>query len=116
MPFAPSLLMLGAQLLIPVSDAVPTFDVSVSCKAASRVQIADGQSFDGCMHDENTARTKLLDSWTKYSAAERAQCTSEASMGGPPSYVDLLVCLEVSRDVKEGEGVKLRGPRKKKKK
>jgi hypothetical protein len=114
MPFAPSFLMLGAQLLIPVSDTVPTFDVSISCRAASQAQIADAQSFDGCMKDENTARTKLVQSWTTYPAANRAQCTSEASMGGPPSYVDLLVCLEISRDVKEGEGAKLRGARKKK--
>lgn len=114
MPFAPSLLMLGAQLLIPVSDTVPTFDVSISCKAASQIQVADAQSFEGCMKDENTARTKLVQSWTTYSAADRARCASEASMGGPPSYVDLLVCLEISRDVSAGEGVKLRGARKKK--
>ena len=114
MPVVPSFLMLGAQLLIPVSDAVPTFDVSVSCKAASQIQVADGQSFDGCMKDENTARTKLVQSWTTYSAADRARCTSEASMGGPASYVDLLVCLEISRDVKEGEGAKLQGARTKK--
>ena len=109
-----SLLMLGAQLLIPVSDTVPTFDVSISCKAAAQVAIADAQSEAGCMHDENTARTQLLQSWNKYSAADRAQCTSEASTGGPPSYVDLLVCLEISRDVSSGEGIKLRGARRKK--
>jgi hypothetical protein len=114
MPFAPSLLMLGAQLLIPVSDTVPTLDVAVSCKAASQVAVADSQSYDGCMHDESTARAQLQQSWTKYSAAARAQCTSEATMGGPPSYVDLLVCLEISRDVSAGEGVNLRGARKKK--
>jgi len=109
-----SLLVLGAQLLTPVSDTVPAFDVAISCRAASQVAIADSQSYDGCMHDENTARTQLVQSWTKYSAADRAQCTSEASMGGPPSYVDLLVCLEISRDVTSGQGINLKGARRKK--
>jgi len=108
-----SLLMLGAQLLIPVSDTVPMFDVSISCRAASQVAIADSQNYNGCMHDENTARTQLIQGWSRYPAADRTQCTSEASMGGPPSYVDLLVCLEISRDVKIGEGIKLKGARRK---
>jgi hypothetical protein len=114
MPLSPSILVLGTQLLIPILDTVPTFDVTVSCKAATQVAVADAQSFNGCMQDENTARTKLLQSWSTYPATSRIQCTSEASMGGPPSYVDLLVCLEINRDVSAGEGVQLRGARRRK--
>lgn len=111
MTVVPSFLILGAQLLIPVADTVPAFDVSTSCKGAASVQVADSQTFSSCMKDEETARTQLLKSWQSWPASERAQCADEASSGGPPSYVDLLVCLEISRDADAITKVKLKGAR-----
>jgi hypothetical protein len=109
MTVVPSFLMLGAQLLIPVSDTVPTFDVATSCKGAATVHVADSQTFNSCMKDENTARAQLLKAWQSWSAPDRTQCTAEASTGGPPSYVDLLVCLQMSRDADAIGKIKLKG-------
>ena len=113
MTVVPSFLVLGAQLLIPVADTVPTFDVTTSCKGAATVHVADSQTFNSCMKDENTARTQLVKSWQSYPASDRTQCTDEASTGGPPSYVDLLVCLEISRDAGAIKKIKLKGARNK---
>lgn len=112
MTVLPSLLVLGTQLLVPVSDTVPAFDVTISCKGVEAAKMAESQSYENCMNDENSARMELQQSWTSYPASERAQCSSEASMGGPPSYVDLLVCLKMSRDVDAANAIKLKGARK----
>ena len=111
MTILPSLLLLGTQLLVPVSDQVPTLAVAESCKAAARIAVADGQSFDACMKDENEARAQLLQSWQSFSAAERTQCTAEASMGGSASYVELLVCVQIARDADAPRKIKLKGAR-----
>ena len=45
---------LGAQLLIPVSDQVPKFNVEPSCKgaAAASANMVDAQSVSDCMAEE----------------------------------------------------------------
>ena len=111
MPVVPAFLILGAQLLIPVADTVPTFDVSTSCKGAATVHVADSQTFNSCMHDESTARAQLVKSWQSWSASDRTQCADEASSGGPPSYVDLLVCLQMTVDANADKMIKLKGAR-----
>lgn len=106
-------LLLGAQLVVPVSDQVPTLDVAVSCKAATKIAIAEAQSYDACMADEKSAREQLVKTWHSYAASERTQCTTEATMTGSPSYVELLVCLEIARDADAPGKIKLKGARKK---
>jgi hypothetical protein len=112
MTIAPSLLLLGAQLLVPVSDRVPTLNVEPSCRGATEVTVAVSQSYEACMRDENSARAQLVQSWQTFSAAERIRCTGEASMGGLASYVELLVCLQVAGD--KADQIKLKGARRKK--
>jgi hypothetical protein len=50
------------------------------------------------MNDERSAREQLLRDWTTFAVADRARCTTESSADGLPSYVELLVCLQMSRD------------------
>ena len=56
------------------------------------------QTFSSCMNDENSARQELIKVWASYSTPLQARCQAEASAGGLPSYVDLLVCLQVAGD------------------
>lgn len=114
MTIVPSMLLLGAQFLMPVADRVPTLDVAASCKAATEISVSVAQSYEACMKDENSAREQLQKSWQSFSAPERTRCSAEASMGGPASYVDLLVCLQIARDADAGEKIKLQGARRKK--
>jgi hypothetical protein len=113
MNLAPALMMLSAQLLIPVSDQVPRLNVSPSCRAAASVAIADSQSFDGCMKDEDSARQELVKVWQTYPVADRGRCSSEASLGGVDSYVDLLVCLQMTRDAEAMHKNQLKGAKRK---
>jgi hypothetical protein len=104
-------LSLGASLLVPIADQVPTLDVAASCRAAANIAIADRQSYDACFKDEMSARDQLAKSWQSFRAVERSTCTSEASSAGAPSYVELLVCLQLAHDADANSKTQLRGAR-----
>ena len=87
-------LVVAAQLLL-VADRPPTLNVEPSCHAAARSGI-DGRTADACMRGEDLAKGTLNDKWSQFSARQQARCTSLVQMGGPPSYVELLTCLEVA--------------------
>ena len=106
--------LLGAQLLIPVSDVVPTFNVEPSCKGAAAAGLADSQSVPNCMTEENSARRELVSSWQSFRAADRTRCTAEASSGGLQSYVELLVCLQISANPGGKPSTTLKGASRKK--
>jgi hypothetical protein len=89
---------LGSQLVVTVADDVPAFDVTFGCHAAA---VMTPQGYDACMKDESDARSKLESSWTGFAAADRASCVQDATTGGSPSYVDLLTCLQMAKDVRE---------------
>jgi len=44
-------------------------------------------------------REQLVREWANFPAADRSLCTAMASMGGMASYVALITCLEMKRDV-----------------
>jgi hypothetical protein len=94
--------IVAAQLTVPVADNVPTLNVASSCRAAADINktsgLADPQSYDNCMADEESARKELVPIWTSFRAPDRSRCESEASSGGVYSYVELLVCLQLARD------------------
>lgn len=83
------------------ADAVPKFNVERTCRPAAAAGTLPGRDSSSCQHDENDARSKLEQEWTHYSTAQRAQCAGIASLGGAPSYVELLTCLEMAKQVQE---------------
>ncbi len=93
-------LSLGSQLVL-VADRVPTLDVQPSCRAAVSTAVSVGRDMNSCLGDERTAREQLVKEWSQFSAAERSECSQLSVLGGPASYVELLSCLEVSRDARE---------------
>jgi len=76
---------------------VPTFDVTPTCRPMSGDR-SMAINTDRCLRSEREAREQLTREWANFSAADRAQCTQTASMGGLPSYVELITCLEMERD------------------
>jgi hypothetical protein len=50
------------------------------------------------LEDERTAKDALAKDWSNFSPLARIQCVGMNRTGGPPSYVELLVCLEIMRD------------------
>ena len=95
----PALLVfaLGSPLVVEVAD-VPVYDVAPSCRAA--VTLMPG-SFEACMKDEQTARAQLDATWDRFAGPMRDTCVqTENNTGGPPSYVELLTCLQMAQDAK----------------
>jgi hypothetical protein len=105
MPFAA--LALGSSLIL-AADGVPTLKVETSCKAAGSAGMSAGRTTESCMNDEKSAREDLVKTWSTFSADDKSHCLSMVSTGGGPSYVELLSCLEMSRDAKKiAQGRKL---------
>ncbi len=90
---------LGPSLVL-AADNVPTLNVEPSCRSAAAASIMTGRNTENCVSDENNARDLLKKSWKDFSAADKAHCDSLEQTGGPPSYVELLSCLEMSRDAR----------------
>lgn len=82
-------------------DSVPTFDVRPSCRAATDSGASISKDIDSCVRTEHNARDVLRKDWTQYAAADRSTCAQTATMAGPPTYTQLLTCLEMTRDVKK---------------
>jgi hypothetical protein len=107
--------LIGAGIAAPaaIAQQVPNLDVGPSCEAAARGAIIIGRDKQACLGDENAAKDTLQKSWSKYNSADKTQCVGLARQGGPPSYVELLSCLEVMRDSKtiRSNGPLLSAPR-----
>ena len=88
------LLLFASLAFISIADSVPKFDMATECRTegGSKAVLAR------CAEDEAAARDQLPQSWIQSGAADKATCIRETSTDGPPSYVELLMCLEMSRD------------------
>lgn len=92
-------LLLSAQLLL-VADRPPQLDIEPACRAVERSGV-NGRSGEACMNEENAARGALNDKWKNFNATQQAHCTGLVRMGGPPSYVELLTCLEMAEQAQK---------------
>jgi hypothetical protein len=92
-------LVLAAQLTL-VSDGVPRFDIGPTCRTAADGVLA-GRTEESCRKDEAAAQKELDGKWKNFNGADQARCTSLVHQGGPPSYVELLTCLELAQQVKQ---------------
>jgi hypothetical protein len=87
--------MLATLSPIPVSDTIPKFDIAKECRFESESSAV----YQRCSQDEADALEKLQTEWPQFIRAERSSCEAEATIGGSASYVELLICLEMARDV-----------------
>jgi hypothetical protein len=100
-----SLLAFAGTLLITVVDKMPTLNVEAGCRAAAKM--GDSLSLDAtlrqCLADENSARDQLEKQWTQFPLALRQRCLATTETGGDPSYVEVLVCLQMGHDAAQME-------------
>ena len=97
-------IVLAAKLVgsvLTVAEAPPPkFNVAPSCKTAAAITQAMGlsrpQDYSTCMKDEESAQQELIQTWSKYKAQDRAVCVGQAQVGGTPSYVEVIACLQVT--------------------
>jgi hypothetical protein len=90
---------LGAALMVPVADRVPTFDTRPTCADAAK-EISVTRTVELCQRSEQQARDELASQWGKFPAGDRQTCVATTRIGGFPSYVQVLVCLELARDAR----------------
>jgi hypothetical protein len=87
-------------LLVAAPASVPNFDARPGCQAGADSGVALQPNIDGCMATEQQARSTLVAQWQSFPPKAKAECVALTSMGGPPSYVEVLTCLEMERDVR----------------
>jgi hypothetical protein len=102
----PPALLLGAHLVMPVADSVPTLNVDQVCQGIAQqggVSFHDNdiaEEKQNCVDSEQAVRDQLAKEWSNFSPTDKVACTNEARMGGDSSYTELLTCLEMARDVR----------------
>jgi hypothetical protein len=101
MSFPLPAIILAAPLVIAVADTPPKFDVEKSCRASFAADTgADKQRIPSCVADEKGAGATITQNWATYPVRDRDHCENLATLGGSPSYVEMLTCLEIARDTK----------------
>ena len=102
----PPVLILGAHLIMPVADSVPTLNVEQVCQGIAQqggVSFHDtdiAEEKKNCLDSERAIRDELVKQWSSFSPADKTACANESRMGGDSSYTELLTCLEMARDVR----------------
>ncbi len=94
MPFSVYAALLSSQLVVPIADRVPEFDVGPTCRDAT---------IHDCLNMEKIARDKLVEAWPHFTAQDKATCTMEEKLAGPPSYVGWLTCLQINANARNAE-------------
>ncbi len=89
--------IIAASHIVLVADQIPKFDVESQCQIAAAAAVPANRDLNACKRDEATARNKLNEQWGTYTPGQQAHCVSFEQMGGNPSYVELLTCLELAK-------------------
>lgn len=98
--FALGALLIGLSFAATAAERPPKLDVGRSCDAAASHGL-NGRTRDACMNEENAAESALNDKWKDFTARQHTRCTGLVNMGGPPSYVELLTCLEMAEQARK---------------
>jgi hypothetical protein len=80
---------------VAVSDTVPKFDIVRECRFEGGSTTEIGRRAD----DESAALQQLESEWAEFVDVDKRSCMAMATAGGVASYVELLTCLEMARDV-----------------
>jgi hypothetical protein len=96
----PARLITSLALVVTVADTVPRYDIRSTCrKAVALTAMAEGgRTVESCVKGEEAARKDVEKEWTKTPAAERIRCVNTVRADSSPSYVELLICLDMTRD------------------
>lgn len=82
------------------ADDVPKLDFNKSCRTDVAAYPGGGGN-KACIRDEQQARKTLVSQWMQFGQDSRTRCTRMVTdLVGSQSYVELLTCLQMARDVK----------------
>jgi hypothetical protein len=84
------------------ASSPPKLDVVSTChRAVPLLGDGDNSPYQSCMRDETDARSELTKSWGTFKPSAQRICTLETRIGGAPSYVELLTCLQLDQQAQE---------------
>ncbi|SEF09750.1 hypothetical protein SAMN05444161_8317 [Rhizobiales bacterium GAS191] len=87
----------------PAARFLPKLDIKATCRRAQPLSEGQESAYQGCLNDETEAQKELSRTWFNYRAVARAVCTQETRIGGAPSFVELLTCLQLDRQAADAE-------------
>src|ERR1700744_2764320 len=102
----PKVFALGAQLLMPVVDSVPTLNVEQVCTGIAQQggvtfhYSAIAQEKKDCLDSEQALPNELAKKWWNLNGSDKVHCTNDTRLAGESRYTELLTCLEMARDVR----------------
>ena len=91
-----TVILAGSQIAL-ASEQVPQLNIEPTCHSAAMAQPAQDRHEEVCKHDELQARDKLRQEWGQFTGTQRQHCVTLSTLGGSPSYVELLTCLEMAK-------------------
>jgi hypothetical protein len=90
-----ALFVLGT--LPAVAAGPPKLNIQATCKRAQPLSSGEKDAYQSCANDENDAQKELVKTWSSFKAAAQSTCVQETMIGGAPSYVELLTCLQLDK-------------------
>ncbi len=88
------------------AEEVPTLNLDPVCRGIAQQAATPGErggpdlAFAQCVKSEQAMRDRLVEEWSTFAPADKANCVGEEKMGPLPSYTDLVTCLEMARDAR----------------
>jgi hypothetical protein len=91
-----------AMLTVPAlaAPAVPQFNARPGCQAGADSGLSAKPNVDQCVQSEMKARDEIVRQWAEFHAEDKTRCVDSTQRGGPPSYIEVLTCLEIGRDAR----------------
>jgi hypothetical protein len=96
-------ILTGSRPSVAAPNIVPKLNVRPSCESPARRIVANGHAngSETCLKKEREAHGALIKNWSGYVTADKTNCVGKVSHGGPPSYIELLSCLEIRENARE---------------
>ena len=94
-------ILVASSHLLLAADRVPQLDVTPSCRAAEVAAVMPNRNEETCARSEKEARAKLQQEWSQFTAQQQGHCVRLSALGGSPSYIELLTCLELDSAAKK---------------
>ena len=95
----PATLLIGIGFVINVANTVPRYDVKPTCQAAINLTAgAQGRTVES---SHSRRRKGAKGNWKRLvKDFDRgwSQCIATMARGGFPSYVELVICVEMTKD------------------
>ena len=93
-------LLLSSQIVL-AADPFPKIEIGRSCQSAGAAAGAATRDKAACEKSENNARATLEKEWSQFTPSDQTRCARLVTLGGGPSYVELLTCLELAKGANE---------------